>query len=230
MSDGRICRKCGKSDVIFKKESGTTKRGTCLECHRIYCKEWIKRKNNENPNYTARDRSGFSHHSALNNNSYQRHGMTKTKTYRIWQAMKARCFNKSHKHYDKYGARGIKVCERWALNFLNFFDDMGEKPEGMTLDRINVNGDYEKDNCRWISMSEQNGNKRSRSNTGYLGIRLDNAGYFHVGCTRNGVNKSTTCKTIEEAISKREQFRKELGIIVGDCDDRQHIKERKEFK
>jgi len=87
------------------------------------------------------------------------HGMEKTSTYNSWRCMKRRCNSKSNHNYKYYGARGIKVCERWHI-FKNFLDDMGEKPEGLQLDRIDVNGDYCKENCRWVTPKENSANRR----------------------------------------------------------------------
>lgn len=71
-----------------------------------------------------------------------------------------RCTNQKQKSYADYGGRGISVCERW-LNFKDFLADMGERPGGHTLDRIDSNGNYEPDNCRWVTSKEQNSNKSS---------------------------------------------------------------------
>src|SRR5882672_9950455 len=77
-----------------------------------------------------------------------------------WSAMIARCYNPKHKKYQYYGGRGITVCIRWREEFFNFLDDMGKRPEGMTLDRIENNGNYEKINCKWSTNLEQQKNKR----------------------------------------------------------------------
>ena len=74
--------------------------------------------------------------------------------------MKQRCLNKNHTAYRYYGQRGIKICDRWLESFDNFLEDMGEAPNNLTLDRINNDGNYEKGNCRWITMDEQFKNKR----------------------------------------------------------------------
>lgn len=90
------------------------------------------------------------------------HGMTKTKTYNSWHAMISRCTYPGYKVFHHYGGRGIKVCERWKT-FANFLEDMGTRPKGKTLDRIDVDGHYEKPNCRWATVSEQLRNRRSAS-------------------------------------------------------------------
>lgn len=93
------------------------------------------------------------------NRAKRKHGMEGSKVYNVWASMKARCQNPNHRRYGDYGARGIKVCERWQ-KFENFYADMGE-PTGV-LDRIDNNGNYEPGNCRWTTWSVSNKNKRPR--------------------------------------------------------------------
>jgi hypothetical protein len=91
-------------------------------------------------------------------NNY-RHGMVGTRTYSSWSSMMRRCNNPNEKAYATYGAVGIKVCKRWHT-FKNFFEDMGVRPEGMSLDRINGRRGYSPDNCRWATESEQQKNRK----------------------------------------------------------------------
>lgn len=100
------------------------------------------------------------------------HGKSKTKTYKIWKGMKRRCNNLNNKAYPGYGGRGVSVCERWESSYEEFLKDMGECPDGYSIERMDVNGSYKQGNCIWIPLKDQARNKRKQvSNTsGYTGV------------------------------------------------------------
>ena len=141
---------------------------------------------------------------------------TKHPMYSTWAGMKARCRYKSAGNYKNYGGRGIKVCDRWLgkQGFWNFVEDMGERPTGYSLDRINPNGNYEPNNCRWASRYEQQANRRKSSNTGVVGVSelKSGQGYLaEVGGRKKRARK--VFKTLEQAKTWRDIKLKER--IVG---------------
>lgn len=102
----------------------------------------------------------------------ERHGKSFSKEYISWHSMKERCLNKNIISFKNYGGRGITVCKRWKNSFSNFLKDMGNRPSGTSLDRINNDGNYELNNCRWATPIQQANNQRKRKNntSGYTGV------------------------------------------------------------
>jgi hypothetical protein len=98
-----------------------------------------------------------------------KHGLIKSSLYSHWKAMKARCYNPKNIRYDRYGSRGIKVCDRW-LDFNNFYIDLHESyAEGLTIERIDNNGNYSPENVRWASLKEQARNKSTNRSITFNG-------------------------------------------------------------
>ena len=99
------------------------------------------------------------------------HGMSRTRTYSSWIGMKQRCYDKKSLRYKNYGGRGIKVCDRWLNSFENFLEDMGVRPDGnFTLDRVDVDGDYCPENCRWADAKTQANNMTTNVRRTYNGV------------------------------------------------------------
>lgn len=102
------------------------------------------------------------------NNPNFRHGYAGTPTYVAWKGMRNRCTNQNEPQFADYGGRGITICERWG-SFESFLADMGERPDGMMLDREDNDGNYEPANCRWTTRTEQNRNRRSIKHVDFRG-------------------------------------------------------------
>lgn len=157
----------------------------------------------------------------------EQHRKTKTPEYQAWTAMKVRCYAPSNPNYYKYGARGIKVCDRWRSSFSNFLEDMGKKPTPKhTLDRLDNDADYTPENCHWATPYQQTHNRRStrayrrRGTNEYIGVAKRKYGWQV--CTRIGDYKVSfgTYKDPIEAAYVRDQVilqtkpdRAELNVL-----------------
>lgn len=150
------------------------------------------------------------------------HGMSKTRIYKCWAGMKYRCNDKSCMYYDYYGGRGISYDKRWE-DFINFYEDMKSTyADNLELDRIDVNKDYSKDNCRWVSESMQGYNQsiRSTNTSGRTGVYFDKKSkLWRAEIMDNGVKLySKGYKNFEDACEFR---RKEEIRIYGFTKDAQ---------
>lgn len=140
---------------------------------RLHIAAWARRVGVRRATLYARLENGWSVKRALTRpRKYQpRHLMTNTPTYRSWIHLVRRCTNQNDQAYPRYGGSGILVCSSWK-KFENFFRDMGQRPKGKTLDRIDGNKGYFKANCRWATPSEQQRNRRDARKFTYRGETL----------------------------------------------------------
>ena len=127
-------------------------------------------------------------------------------TYSTWSHMTTRCTNEKHNAYHNYGGRGITICTRWQgeNGFINFLDDMGVRPQGMTLDRYpDTNGNYEPDNCRWATHYEQSRNKRKNIWIEYNGKKMVQTDWAHkLNIDYGTLNYRLKNWSLEEAMQK----------------------------
>lgn len=136
--------------IIIKEEERTQSR-------RFLCKNSITSK--EKSIRLCHLISGAS--KGIDRSTIKKHGLSKTRQWRIWMGIKARCNNPKEQNYQYYGGKGIRICERWK-KFENFWEDMKEGyDDTMTIERMNNDSDYCKDNCKWIPKSDQKYNKSS---------------------------------------------------------------------
>lgn len=175
-----VCPQCGETRKYFDKQE------LCYAC-----RWWKKHHNGEKREKPLRIRDGFCAKYPL--------------SYACYRGIKRRCLNKNDPNYKKYGGRGIKICERWlgANGFRNFVADMGEKPDPkLTIDRIDFNGDYCPENCRWATMNQQAVNKRNTTATPGV-YYIKSSGRWKATYSANNIKKQKNFKTKEEAVVQR---------------------------
>lgn len=148
------------------------------------------------------------------------HGLSRTKIYKIWYGMKTRCYNKNFKKFNNWGGRGIIVCNEWKNSFL-IFNEWALKngyKEGLSIDRINNNGNYEPTNCRFITIADQQKNKRPKKS----GLRRVDSGSF-VGVTFDKSRKKWRgqrivkgVKVLTKRFDSKIEAKNELNKLIND--------------
>ncbi len=135
---------------------------------------------------------------------HEMHGMYYTKIYHTWEIMKRRCYRKNYVDYHRYGGRGIEVCDEWKNSFLAFYKDMGERPKGKTLDRINNDKGYSQENCKWSTPREQANNRRNNRFLTHKGKTLTVAQWARKLGVKDGILRYRLRKNwaIEEVLKK----------------------------
>jgi len=162
-----------------------------------------------NPHYRRFMRNGDSFDKSLKVRTFNDvNGLSRSKMYKTWEAMIRRCHDPKNRAYKNYGARGVKVTERWH-NFNVFYAEVGNKPSpNHSLDRIDNDGSYAPDNVRWATAAEQAQNRRMnpRNTSGYTGVSLESGKYWRVTFERDGrrIRKSFTSKP--DAIAYRKKL------------------------
>ena len=188
------CDNCGKEFYRPRKQQGKM----------VFCSQDCKKEQDKVRSDTARTK----------------HGAYNTGAYKSYRAMLQRCNNENNTRYDSYGGRGIRVCETWLESFDNFLSDMGQRPDGCSIDRIDVDGDYTPQNCRWATTREQSENKRDIvwADSGVKGVRF-HKNRWNAYCNIDGKQIHIGCYlTKEDAIIARqrkvEQMKKRFEVML----------------
>lgn len=122
--------------------------------------------------------------------------------YTVWKGIRRRCLNPQAPHFHRYGGRGIRVCDRWRDSFAAFVQDMGERPDGYTLERLDNDGHYEPQNCRWVSRKDQALNKANTRKVVIGGMEYKASVLAELSGLKTDtiMARATTCSTLEELL------------------------------
>jgi hypothetical protein len=143
---------------------------------------------------------------AERNKANSKHGYFGTPTYQTWASIIERCCNPNSGNYNAYGAKGIIMCKRWRESFENFLEDMGDRPEGCSIDRIDVYGNYEPENCRWADAKTQANNKTNNVRYSYDNKNLTLAEWSEITGIRSDTMRRRIKKlgwSIEDALTRK---------------------------
>lgn len=178
-----IGRKFGDWIVLEEVEKRNNKRAFLCQC--ACSKQYVVMGDNLR-NGTSEQCMSCS--SKIKGGKHKTHGMTNTKVFDLWHSIKQRCNYPKHRSYKNYGAKGIRICERWAQSFEAFYEDMGDPPSlTHQIDRIDSKGNYEPGNCGWVTPKEQQNNKSNNVNLTFLGVTQSVA----MWADKLGVNPTT---------------------------------------
>lgn len=186
-------KKFGRLSVIdpAPNKGGRTRWNCVCDCGNLHC---------ANTNHLVRGYTrscGCLKEEIISSGANTTHGKRRSRIYSIWCGIKDRCLNKKSARYSSYGGRGITVCERW-MTFENFYEDMGDAPNGMSVDRINNDLGYSPENCKWSTPKEQANNTRRNVKITVNGEtknacqwmeKLRVKSYFLKNKTKNGATK-----------------------------------------
>jgi hypothetical protein len=143
---------------------------------------------------------------AERNKANAKHGYFGTPIYNSWSGIIERCYNPKSGNYNMYGAKGITMCERWRSSFENFLEDMGERPQGTSIDRIDVYGNYCPENCRWVDAKTQARNRTNNVRYEYDGKNLTLAEWSEITGIKADTMHSRIRKqgwSIEDALTRK---------------------------
>ena len=185
--------------LVVESRSGSNKRGLAIWQCRCDCGNTV--------HIVGANLRGTVHHKGtkscgclmaeLSKERLTTHGMTHSSlSYKTWIVMRRRCNDPKHSKYKYYGGKGITVCERWS-DFGNFHADMGERPRGMTIGRVDNSKGYSPDNCKWVTWTEQQNNRSSNHTITYGGVTLSVADWSR----KVGLSQSTLLARIHKGWS-----------------------------